>query len=64
VGVKSAGQLTVNLEAGDWDMPDDLWRSLEERTRPTEDYLTWFNKSNYERFASATEFQEGLREVL
>jgi aryl-alcohol dehydrogenase-like predicted oxidoreductase len=64
VGVKSVAQLTPNLEAGDWDMPDDLWRSLEERTRPTEDYLTWFNKSNYERFASAAEFHERLREVL
>mgnify|MGYP000259014152 CR=1 FL=1 len=36
VGAKHVDQLTANLEAGDWDMPDDLWRTLEERTRPTE----------------------------
>ncbi len=27
-------------------------------------YLPWFNRMNYERFASATGFQERLREVL
>jgi aryl-alcohol dehydrogenase-like predicted oxidoreductase len=41
VGVKTADQLKANLEAGDWDVPEDLWQRLEERTRPAEEYLTW-----------------------
>jgi hypothetical protein len=64
VGVRSVDQLTANIEAGDWDMPEDLWRTLEERTRPTEEYLTFFNRWNYDRFAGATEFQAGLHDLL
>jgi aryl-alcohol dehydrogenase-like predicted oxidoreductase len=64
VGVKSVAQLAANLEAGDWDMPEDLWRVLEERTRPVEEYLTFFTRWNYDRFASATEFQAGVRDLV
>lgn len=56
IGVRSAGQLTANLAAADWDMPADLWRSLEERTRPVDDYLSWFNRTNYERMFGCAEF--------
>jgi len=64
VGVKNAAQLTSNLEAADWDMPEDLWKSLEERTRPAEEYLTWFNRMNYDRFIAAAEFHDGRAELL
>jgi len=56
IGVKNVDQLTANLELGDWDMPDDVWQTLEEKTRPEEDYLTFFNKLNYNRHFAAAEF--------
>ena len=56
IGVKNTDQLTANLELGDWDMPDEVWQTLEEKTRPEEDYLTFFNKLNYKRHFSAAEF--------
>jgi aryl-alcohol dehydrogenase-like predicted oxidoreductase len=56
IGVKSQEQLKGNMELGDWDLPEDVWSALEERTRPEEEYLTWFNKRNYEKFFSAAEF--------
>jgi aryl-alcohol dehydrogenase-like predicted oxidoreductase len=58
VGVKSADQLKENLEVGDWDVPDELWRGLEERTRPSEEYLTWFNRMNYEKLFTAAEHHD------
>jgi len=45
-------------------MPEDLWKSLEERTRPAEEYLTWFNRMNYDRFIAAAEFHDGRAELL
>lgn len=56
IGVKNQEQLEANLEMGDWDLPDEVWNEIEEKTRPDEEYLTWFNKRNYERFFSAVEF--------
>ena len=61
IGVKSADQLASNLAAADWDMPVDLWRSIEERTRPAEDYLSWFNRRNYERMFGCAEFHDNDR---
>ena len=58
IGVKSAEQLAANMELGDWDMPDDIFQTLEEKTRPEEDYLTFFNKLNYKRLYSAAEFHD------
>ena len=58
IGVKNQEQLELNLELSDWDMPEDVWNALEEKTRPEEEYLGWFNKKNYERFFSAAEFHD------
>ncbi|MCU0562809.1 MAG: aldo/keto reductase [Desulfobacterales bacterium] len=55
VGVKSKAQLAANLAAADWDVPAELWRSIEEQTRPAEDYLSWFNRRNYERMLGCAE---------
>ncbi len=63
IGVRSQEQLQANMEAGDWDMPGDVWNSLEEQTRPDEEYLTWFNKRNYERFFSAAEYHDERTEL-
>ena len=63
IGVKNTQQLAANLELGDWDMPDDIWQKLEEKTRPQEDYLTFFNKLNYKRHFSAAEFHDERLEL-
>jgi len=63
IGVRTQEQLESNLELGEWDMPEDVWNALEERTRPEEEYLTWFNKKNYERFFSAAEFRDETTEL-
>jgi aryl-alcohol dehydrogenase-like predicted oxidoreductase len=64
VGVRTEEQLATNLELGDWDMPQDVWDRLEEETRPEEDYLTWFNKVNYQRFWSAVEYHDESKNLL
>jgi len=63
IGVKDQQQLEINLELGDWDMPGDVWTILEERTRAEEEYLTWFNKRNYNRFFSVAEFHDETTEL-
>jgi 1-deoxyxylulose-5-phosphate synthase len=63
IGVRSVDQLKANLEAGDWDMPREVWAALEERTRPADDYLTWFSRKNYERFFAAAEFHDERSEL-
>ena len=63
IGVKNQEQLEANVEVGDWDMPEDVWNTLEEQTRPEEEYLTWFNKKNYDRFFSAAEFHDETTEL-
>jgi len=63
IGVKSQEQLGMNMEMGDWDIPEDIWKALEEKTRPEEEYLTWFNKRNYERFFNAAEFHNEKTEL-
>ena len=63
IGVKNVDQLKANLEIGDWDMPAEIWKSLEERSRPADEYLTWFNRRNYERFFTAAEFHDERAEL-
>ena len=63
VGVKNRDQLAANMETGDWDMPDDVWHSLEEQTRPEVEYLTWFNQLGYEKQFSAGEFHDEKTEL-
>jgi aryl-alcohol dehydrogenase-like predicted oxidoreductase len=63
IGVKNTKQLTDNMTVGDWDVPPDVWTSLEEETRPAEEYLTWFNKVNFARSFDAAEFHDESREL-
>jgi len=63
IGVRDLDQLQANLEMGDWDMPRDVWNALEERTRPADDYLSWFSRKNYERFFAAGEFHDERAEL-
>ena len=63
IGVRTVDQLKTNLELGDWDVPEDVWDELEERTRPKEEYTSWFAKSNYQRFFSAVEFHDEKAEL-
>jgi len=63
IGVKTAAQLAANMELGDWDVPDDIWQTLDEKTRPEEDYLTFFNRLNYKRHFAAAEFYDGAVEL-
>jgi aryl-alcohol dehydrogenase-like predicted oxidoreductase len=63
IGVRNLDQLKANLEMGEWEMPRDLWTALEERTRPADDYLSWFSRKNYERFFSAAEFHDERAEL-
>lgn len=63
IGIKNQGQLEANMEMGDWNIPEEVWNQLEEKTRPGEEYLTWFNKKNYERFFNAAEFHDEKTEL-
>ncbi len=56
IGVKNEEQLKSNMKAADWDVPEDAWKELEEKTRPEEEYMTWYNKFNNARFSDAAEF--------
>jgi len=64
VGVRTCEQLASNMEPGDWDVPEDVWKTLEEQTRPEEEYLTWFNRMGYERIFAAADFHDGRAELL
>jgi diketogulonate reductase-like aldo/keto reductase len=64
IGARNLAQIELNMEMGDWEMLEDVWNRLEEKTRPEEEYLTWFNKRNYERFFSASEFHDEATELL
>jgi len=63
IGVKNQAQVEADMELGDWDMPDEVWTMLEERTRPEEEYMTWFTKHNYNRFFSVAEFHDETTEL-
>jgi len=64
IGVKTVAQLEENLASADWDLPQEVWQELEERTRPEEQYLNWYTKFNYDRFTKANEFQEPNLELV
>ncbi len=64
IGAKNLGQFKENMEPADWDMPKDVWNELEERTRPQEEYLSWYNKFNYNRFFVASEFHNPDAELI
>lgn len=56
IGARSAAQLAENLEAGERDLPPEVWARLEERTRPPEDYLAGFVRQHVERFFKAADW--------
>jgi aryl-alcohol dehydrogenase-like predicted oxidoreductase len=64
IGAKNVDQLEENMGPADRDLPQDVWNELEERTRPPEEYLTWYNKFNYERFFVASEFHKKEVELI
>jgi len=64
IGTRTLQQVEENMIPGDWDLPEDVWNALEERTRPEEEYHTWFNRQNYRRFFDAAEFHDELKELL
>jgi diketogulonate reductase-like aldo/keto reductase len=64
IGARSLEQFQANMTAADWDLPADVWNALEERTRPEEEYMTWYNKFNYSRFFEASEFHDPSVELL
>jgi 1-deoxyxylulose-5-phosphate synthase len=63
IGARTLQQLEENMAPGDWDLPENVWNALEEQTRPEEEYHTWFNKRNYERFFDAAEFHDEVKEL-
>jgi len=58
IGAKNLDQLEENMAPADWDLPQEVWKELEKRTRPKEEYLTWYNRFNYNRFFDAGEFHD------
>ena len=64
IGARNLEQFQANMTAADWDLPADAWNALEERTRPEEEYMTWYNKFNYSRFFEASEFHDPSVELL
>jgi 1-deoxyxylulose-5-phosphate synthase len=59
IGVRTIDQLEANMAPADWDMPQAVWEELEKRTRPEEEYMTWYYKFNNQRFLKASEFHDG-----
>ncbi len=64
IGARNLEQFQANMTAADWDLPADAWNALEERTRPEEEYMTWYNKFNYSRFFETSEFHDPSVELL
>ncbi|MEE4113129.1 MAG: aldo/keto reductase [Desulfobacteraceae bacterium] len=64
IGVRTADQLEANMAPADWDLPQEVWRELEERTRPEEEYMTWYQQFNHRRFFAASEFHEGKADAI
>jgi aryl-alcohol dehydrogenase-like predicted oxidoreductase len=64
IGVKNVEQLERNMEPADWDLPKEIWAELEDRSRPEEEYITWYNKLNYARFFSKSEFHDVNVELI
>jgi len=64
IGAKNVDQFEKNMEPADWDLPKEVWEELEERTRPDEEYMSWYNKFNYDRFFNASEFHDMEVELI
>ena len=64
LGIRTREQMLANLEAADWDMPQDAWKAIEEQTRPEEDNLTWFNRQNYQRIFAVAEFHDERADLV
>jgi len=64
IGVKNVDQLGKNMEPADLDLPQDVWEQLEKKTRPEEEYMTWYSKFNYSRFFNASEFYDEKLELV
>ena len=62
IGVRNLDQLEKNMAPADWDPPKEVWDALEKRTRPEEEYMTWYAKFNNDRFISASEFLDAEAE--
>ena len=58
IGARNVEQFEDNMVPADWDLPQDVWDELEERTRPEEEYMTWYARLNANRFFDASEFHE------
>ena len=58
IGARNIDQLKKNIAPADWDLPQEVWDELEARTRPEQEYMTWYNKFNYDRFFDAGEFHD------
>jgi len=63
IGARTVEQVQANLQVGDWEIPQDVWNELEERTRPKEEYMSWFGKANYARTFAAAEFHDKSAEL-
>ena len=59
IGVRTIDQLEANMAPADENLPQDVWHELEERTRPEEEYMTWYHLINNRRFFEASEFHVG-----
>ena len=64
IGVRTVDQLEKNMAPADWDLPQDVWMELEERTRPEEEYMTWYHQFNNGRFFKASEFHDGKADLI
>ena len=64
IGARTVEQLEENLAPADWDLPQEVWQELEEKTRPEEEYMTWYRKFNYNSFFTASEFHDTKEELI
>ena len=64
IGVRTHEQVKANMKMGEWEMPDDIWNKLEEQTISEEEYLTFFNRINYDRSFATAEFHDETTELL
>jgi diketogulonate reductase-like aldo/keto reductase len=64
IGVKNVNQLKENLEPADWDLSMNVCGELEARTRPEEEYITWYARFNNARFFNATELHHAGAEPM
>jgi len=64
IGAKTVDQLEENIAPADWNLPTEVWDELEKRTRPEEEYMSWYSKFNYNTFFKAGEFHEAAVELI